>query len=81
MKSISQREARRLKKRVEDLERAERARFDRWGGDYPGGVHLGSWTTEKDWFYGSLQTAQKLSHVLVAKIRESGEIRFYAVPK
>lgn len=40
MKKISQREARQLKKRVEELESQNIARFTNWNRNYPGGVHI-----------------------------------------
>ena len=44
MARISQAEARRLRKRVEELEEHERRRRSRWSSAWPGGVHL--WTLD-----------------------------------
>ena len=77
---ISQREARRLKKRVEELERIREQERERWVRDYPGGVHMGSLPREKDWLWGSLNAAQLLGHPIVVTTQENGELRFYAVP-
>lgn len=76
---ISQREAHRLRKQVQELLAQRDKQTATWSRDYPGGVHLGTWTTEKDWFWGALSAAQKLKHVLVVKVEENGACRFYAV--
>lgn len=80
MSRISQREARRLRKRVQELEDRERQRLSAWGGGYPGGVHLASRQIETgEWFFGALKTARRLGCALVATISDSGQINYYAV--
>lgn len=65
---ISQREARRLRKRVERLERERASERAVWGRDYPGGWHIGNVAlTQESRFYGKLEAAQILGRVLVAK--------------
>lgn len=61
---ISQREAHRLRKRVEELEQHERQRNRRWCDEYPGGVHIGSeqLTVEN---YSAVDTARRLGHAVV----------------
>lgn len=80
---ISQREARRLRKRVDELEERETKRFATWAtSGYPGGTHLGGYTLSCDgWFYGALKTARRLGCALVATIDDAGELRIYAVKK
>ena len=46
MAHISQREARRLLKRVTELERKESTRANAWVSDWPGGVHIATVTHE-----------------------------------
>lgn len=77
---ISQNEAHALAKRVQLLESERFAQRRAWARDYPGGVHLGSLSRERDWFSGSLEAAQKLSHAIVATVDEHGKINFYALP-
>lgn len=78
MKKISQREARRLKKRVEELESQRAALCRAWARDFPGGVHLLSMPIPRESRgYGRLEAAQMLGRVLVAKLDD--ELRVYAV--
>ena len=74
---ISQREARRLRKRVNELERREADRVRVWSSDWPGGVHLFGVTLQSDQI-ACLRTAQKLGHYLIAKIDGTGSTQFYA---
>ena len=74
VKKISQAEARRLKKRVAELESANRARFNRYTSSYPGGIHLRSLSLN-DVVSAELKTAQKLKHALV--LRHYGDNIFY----
>jgi hypothetical protein len=74
---ISQREARKLKKRVEELEQRERARIRRWSGDYPGGVHVQTLNLN-ELPAARLQTAALLEHALVARVNGT-ELYIYAV--
>ncbi len=78
-KLISQAKARRLKKRVEELERNERVRFNAYRSDYPGGIHIHSLELG-DVSNATLQTAEKLDHALVIRTYSKG-IRIYAVPR
>lgn len=67
---ISQREARRLKKRVAELEQREADRNSRWASTYPGGVNIG---TERfsEANYAAVCTARALGHAVV--LRETGK--------
>lgn len=78
-KVISQREARRLRKRVEQLERERRDERTAWGRAFPGGWHVGSLALVRESrFYGKLEAAQMFGRVLVAKIGDS-VLEIYAV--
>lgn len=77
---ISQREARRLKNRVVELEQLQAQQRSIWVRDYPRGVHLGSLNLDRDWFMGRIEAARMLGHPIVAIQNEAGtQIRFYAV--
>lgn len=61
---ISQREARRLKKRVAELEAQENTRRSSWAREYPGGVCIDTITaTTETWHI--VNTARKLGHAVV----------------
>lgn len=78
-KRISQREARRLRQRVADLERRERRRREVWCGDWFGGTDVGRVTVSAD-TYAALHTARRLSHALVAVTDNNNVVRFLALP-
>lgn len=61
---ISQREARRLRKRVAELEEADRVRRSAWHSDWPGGVHLTGFVAHSD-IVAQVKTARKLGHAVV----------------
>ena len=74
---ISQREARRLRKRVQQLEREQVERTRRWSKEYPGGVHIQTWTpSEVD--AEACRVASALRYALVVRY-ESGKLYLYAV--
>ena len=78
--AISQREARRLKKRVQELECMLQRERSVWGAEYPGGVHVASAGYGKDSTVNmAVMTARKLKHAVVA-IADDTVIRFYALP-
>lgn len=77
---ISQREARRLRGRVQELETVLEQQRRVWARDWPGGIHV--WT-EKDQnaeTMATFRTARKLGHAVVAVAdHDTAVIRFYAV--
>ena len=75
---ISQREARRLKKRVQELETVHTQQRRRWGSENPGGVELGHVVLSRDWFMGRIEAARMLGHAIVITEAEN-KIHFYAV--
>lgn len=78
---ISQREARRLKKRVEELEQIINGQRNRFARSYPGGTHIGTVTMERDWFLGRIEASRMLGHAVVATVHDNnGKIEFYALP-
>ena len=78
---ISQREARRLKKQVEALQRQIKGQRERWTGDYIG-VEIGRVEWEPlDAIPVALRTARKLGHAVVAiGSADNGHVRFVALP-
>lgn len=77
---ISQREARRLKKRVEELEYLLRNERRIWGAEYPGGVNIATAAYGKDSTVNTaIQTARKLQHAVVV-LADDTSVRFYALP-
>lgn len=75
---ISQREAHRLKKRVDFLEDQERGRNKAWSSDYPGGVHLDTLTVSGEaWWV--VNTAVKLGHAVVLKPDGDKKMRVYGM--
>lgn len=77
---ISQAEARRLKRRVVELEDERRAQRRRWASEYPGGVHLGSLSRNKDWLTGRIDGAHMLGHAVVIRQNDDGDLHFFALP-
>lgn len=75
---ISQREARRLKKRVAMLEAAEKARRSRWAADWPGGQHVMSRIDTTD--ANVINLCRKLGHAVVVNTNGSNEIYYHAIP-
>lgn len=76
-KVISQREARKLRKRIEQLEERDRIRVSRYTSEFPGGTHIQSLTLNEV-PAARLQTVAKLEHALVAKV-SGAELHLYAV--
>lgn len=77
-KSISQTEARNLRKRVallEDLVAAERRRY---ASSWPGGVHLATINPDAS-LHATLNTARILGHAVVVTV-ETGNVKFFALP-
>ena len=75
---ISQREARRLRKRVAELERREEARNGQWSSEYPGGVNF--WNLKADpGTWNAVKVAQLLKHAVVVKTSDDVTLRFYAI--
>lgn len=78
-KPISQREAHRLKKRVEQLQEEKRIALNQWRSEYPGGIHIRNFNCS-DVTVAALDTAQKLGCALVGKLRNQN-LYIYAIPK
>jgi hypothetical protein len=78
---ISQREARRLQRRVEELEAQERRRRNAWLQDWPGGAHILTLNQPDELAGGGCLIARKLGHaVVVVPSDDLRELRLYALP-
>ncbi len=77
-KPISQREARRLKKRVKELEEEKRVALNQWRSEYPGGVCIRNFTCS-DVSQAAINTAQKLGCAIIGKLRND-TLYIYAIP-
>jgi len=78
-KMISQREAHRLRKRVQQLEEAENVRRRVWASEYPGGTHIVTWTLQaNDPQAVAIRTARTLRHAVVV-LENDGILRFMAL--
>lgn len=78
---ISQREARRMKKRIAELEDTFARQRRSWASEWPRGVLVGSLTSSTDTIPRVIQTARKLGHAVVcATGRDNNTVDFYALP-
>jgi hypothetical protein len=77
---ISQAEARRLKKRVEELEDRDRRRSNAFVRDYPGGVNVGqlTYTQDTDFIPTVVRTSRKLGHAVVL-VDDGCKVLLYAI--
>lgn len=77
--TISQREARRLKKRVAELESADEAARRSWITDWPGGAEIAREAYEPTHTIPAvIKTARLLGHAVVV-VPDGRELRFIAV--
>lgn len=81
MANISQREAKRLMKRVKDLELIINDQRHAWAAEFVSGTHLGTWPRASvgDELFGAIQAARKLRHAVVINAQSDG-VKFYALP-
>lgn len=78
MTDISQREARRLRKRVNALEAAQRDRARRWASSWPGGINIATAKWDQDGLVPvAIRTARALRHAVVVTADDDGTVRFY----
>ena len=80
-KAISQREARALRKRVDDLENLIRRERNAWSSEYPGGTHLGGFSWNGDTHIASAAyTARRLGHAVIVVASSKTQLELYALP-
>lgn len=78
---ISQREARRLRKRVSELEATERRRRGHWAHEFPGGTIITSAKFDAaSTVPVAIKTARLLKHAVVASCDTDGTVYFFALP-
>lgn len=79
-RTISQREARHLRKRVQALEQAEIKRRTWWSQEWFGGVQIGhvTWGVNEA-IPVAIRTARMLGHAVVATSDNNGVVRFLAL--
>jgi hypothetical protein len=76
---ISQREARRLRKLVNELESTELGRRRSWSQDWgPGWVQIES-TTLTAVEFAAVKTARKLGHAVIVVPKDGTDVSFFAV--
>lgn len=80
MSRISQREARRLRKRVDELELTIDAQRREWSSSYPGGIHIGNITPTCADPKIQIATARRLGHTVVVVNDGQGLLMLYALP-
>ncbi len=80
-KTIPQREARRLKKRVEELEGQLMHQRSCYARDWPGGLHIASFSvTSDDNRFAAIHTSRRLRHAVVAVSNDYRNFNLYALP-
>ncbi|HZO14118.1 MAG TPA: hypothetical protein VFB62_12690 [Polyangiaceae bacterium] len=80
MSSISQREAQRLRKRVEELEDHLAIQRREWASSFPGGTHIGNITPTCTDPKIQIATARRLGHAVVVVNDSQGALMLYALP-
>lgn len=78
---ISQREARRLRKRVAELEGVLKAQRASWTSTYPGGVHIETvdFSSAENPALIAVSTARRLDHAVVC-VNDGKSLRLHALP-
>lgn len=76
---ISQREARRLRKRVAELEREATATWNEWRPEYWPGTRIATEPNATEHARAAIETARRLKHRVIATVDGIG-IAFYAKP-
>lgn len=80
-RTISQREARTLQKRVAELEGILERQQNRWASDWPMGTHLGWIEPTNQRLTGHIEAARLLKHAVVCTLTHDGNrINFHALP-
>lgn len=78
--AISQREARRLRARVIELEGILERQRNAYARDWPAGVHIASVHTATDCVRTAVTTARKLGHAVVVTQPDGQRLDFIAIP-
>lgn len=80
-KTISQREARELRRRVAELESLEESRRNAWARMYPGGVSIAQTTynSAQEFLPAVIDNSRRLGHAVVC-VADENKVRYYALP-
>jgi len=78
-KQISQREARALRKRVNELETVLDRQRNAWADSWPGGVNITTFSADRE-IQVAIRTARSLNHACVVVLKSDGHIAVYALP-
>lgn len=79
MAKISQLEARRLKKRVAELELTLNIMNNRWAAEWPSGCHIDTIdVSSEEW--SIVSTARKLKHACVVVPGDKPQLKIYGCP-
>lgn len=76
---ISQRQARRLRKQVEQLTAILRGQRNLWARDYPSGTQIDTVTVRSEEWH-IVMTARTLGHACVVVPGDDSTLRVYALP-
>jgi hypothetical protein len=80
-KPISQREARALRRRVQELEDTIDRQRNAWATDWPNGTHLGSVNYgAPNVLVAAARTARRLGHAVVVTCNDDNQMELYALP-
>lgn len=81
MSKISQREARRLRKRVDELEEIIQKQHRSWSSSYPGGTHIATqpYNAETDFLPAIVKVSRQLGHAVVV-VNDGPKLMFYGLP-
>lgn len=77
---FSQREARRLQKRVDELEKQLNDQRYAWAREWPGGTHLGTIDCTSKIYDTQVLVARKLGHAVVLTYHQADKLEMYALP-
>ena len=74
---ISQREARRLQKRVNELQAELNEQQYRWAKQWPGGVNIFTENAPSSTLLAIVRTARALKHAVVVTENDQGSLYYY----
>lgn len=77
MKKISQAEARRLRKRVNQLEAILRKQALPWSAEWPDGIHILIMDVD-DQQFATIKTARKLNYAVLVNVDSGNVLTFHA---
>lgn len=79
--SISQREARALRREVEQLRRERDRQRSAWAAEYPGGVNIAQATygSSTEFLPAVIHNSRKLGHAVVC-LTDGATVRYFALP-